>query len=178
MEAFKKWKEVARIKVGISEVSNTQEILAKHTSQDRAYIPLQPKDLQLLRKEIDGLLLDYEQGDADQEVKVIAEIIGMIFIHFDTISVLMEKDLNELPIEIVKAISSSILLDSGYFGNDQIISIMFTPSESFEHDRIHLWDRLEVPQMKQLCKSFMLRIDLPPEILEEIENGLPFLEKY
>ena len=159
-------------------MSNIQEILLKHTSQDGDYIPLQIKDLQLLRENIDGLLHDYEQGDADKEVRIIAEIIWMIFTHFDTISVLMEKDLNELPIEIVKAISSSILLDSGYFGNDQIISVMFTPSESFEHDRIHLWDRLEVPQMKQLCKSFMLRVDLPPEILEEIENGLPFLEKY
>ena len=159
-------------------MSKIQEILLKHTSQSGDYIPLQEKDLQLLRKEIDGLLHDYEKGDADQEVRIITKIILMIFAHFDTISVLMEKDLNELPIEIVKAISSSIFLDSGYFGTDQIISAMFTPSESSEHERMHFWDRLKVPQLKQLCKSFMLRGDLPSEILEDIENVLPFLEKY
>ena len=156
----------------------THEILSKYTSQDGAYIPLQPDDLRLVREAIDRLLLDFEQSDSNQEVKIIAQIIGMIFAHFDTISILMEKDLNELPIEIVKAIASSIFLDSGYFGNDQIISVMFTPSESFEHDRIHFWDRFQIPQIKQICKSFMLRIDLPTEVLEEIENELPTLEKY
>jgi hypothetical protein len=162
---------------GVGSMSDFQEIFTKYTYSDGSYIPLQINDYVLLKQEINHLL-DKFKHDPDQEVTSIAKIINLIFSHFDSISVLMEKNLNQIPIEVVKAIASSIYLDEGYFGNDPIISILFSPSDSSELDRIHLWERRSVPKIDELCRSFIMRIDLPKEVLDEIQEGLSRLEKY
>lgn len=159
-------------------VKEIQELLLKHLSPDGAYLPLDHDEFRILRSELERLLDNFENGNSDQKVECISGLIILILSHFDSIQVLMEKSLDALPIEVVRAIASSIFLDSGYFGEDPIVSLLFTPSSQDVGDRMHTWDRLKVPQIGALCKSFMMRIDVPEEILTEIEQGIGRLERY
>ena len=157
-------------------MSDIQGILKSYYTKSDEYNPLKSEDFEYLKSVIDELLKGIDENP-ELVVENLSQITILIFLHFDTVLILLEKDLSELNYEISMALASCLLLDSGYFGASQFISAWFTPT-SQEQLRMPMWDRFSSTRHIEIIKGFLDRDDLSTLVIDDIHNTLPRIEKY
>lgn len=140
-----------------------------------SYTPLSDQYLNQTQNEIDQLLVESLREGTDQ-ISAITNLISLILSHYDVVRILLSKRLDKMPFEVVEAIASSLLIDSGFFGSSEIVSIFFTPSSGLD-ERVHCWERSTIPDLNATMREFLMREDIPTDILQEIESAIPSLKK-
>ena len=158
-------------------MSDLREVLRTYSHADGKYEPLSDGDLENLRLEVNKMIQEMNIDSMDTYLEILSELIVFAIVHFDTITIIQENTLNSIPYELIMAIASLMILDSGYFGKSAILEIFFTPKEGRENERIALWDRFKVPDIKEKIYTFLGRDDFPEEFRQEILTSLNNVEK-
>ena len=156
---------------------DVREVLKPYYHADGKYEPLNEADLETVRLEVNRMIKEMSVESNDTYLEIMSEIIALMIFHYDIISIIQEQPLDQCPYEIIMAIASLMIVDSGYFGGSPVLEIFFSPKENQENERIAMWDRFTVPGLSQKIDAFLCREDVPEEYFQEILHAMRKLER-